>query len=70
MRKIIAPTFARMSPIYRYAYFILTSLSLRSYSAWKQGDEPNPFAPICYEVARTTRSELVCLFPSRLTSNF
>lgn len=68
MRKIVAPSFARMSPVIRYAYFILSSLTLRSYSAWKQEGEPNPFVRPCYEMLRTTRSELVSLFPSHLTS--
>jgi hypothetical protein len=69
MCKIFAPSFARMPPIYRYFYFIFSSLTLRSYSAWKQKGEPNPFTRPCYEVLSTTRSEIVSLFPSRLTSN-
>ena len=69
MRKIIAPSFSRKASVYRYVYFLLSSLRLHSYSAWKQAGEPNPFVRSCYELRRTSRSELVCLFPSRLTSH-
>ena len=51
------------------SYFILSSLRLQSYSTWKQSGEPNPFVRTCYELRRTTRSELVSLFPSRLSSH-
>ena len=68
MSKPIAPSFARLSPAIRYFYFIMSSLRPMSYSTWKQRGEPNPFAKQQHKAFRTTRSELVSLFPTRLTS--
>jgi len=69
MSKRVAPYFARKSPLYRYLYFILSSLKLRSYSAWKSEGEPNPFASLCHGMSRTTRPEVLSLFVSRLNSS-
>ena len=61
--------FAQKPSFYRYLYFLVSGVRLRTYAAWKRDGESNPFVRPCYEPRRTTQAELVSLFRSRLTSH-
>lgn len=69
MSKYVQRKFAQKSSFYRYLYFLVSGLRFRSFAAWKQEGEPNPFVRPCYDARITSRSELVSLFRSRLTSH-
>ncbi len=52
--------------LYRYARFLITTLTFKTYQAWKKAGEPNPFARREYRLKTTTRHEMEEAFSGNL----
>ena len=55
-------TLAKRSPIFRYVHFLISSFSIKSYSAWKAEGEPNPFVSPTYRQNGTRQVEFLDIF--------
>lgn len=62
MLKLPASKLARRSAAFRYAYFVVTSFKLKSFRAWKDAGEPNPFVGKTYRHNVTERVEFTDIF--------
>ena len=62
MLKMSASELAKKSAVFRYAYFLVTSLKPLGFRAWKDRGEPNPFVGKCYRRVVTERVEFVDIF--------
>ena len=69
MSKCTVRRFAQKPSFYRYLYFLVSGIRFRTYADWKRNGESNPFARPCHDARVTSRSELLSLFRSRLTSH-
>lgn len=52
--------------IYRYARFLITTLTFKTYSGWKKAGKPNPLGRRQYRVKTTTRHEIEGVFSGNL----
>ncbi|MEM9426555.1 MAG: hypothetical protein AAGA06_07615 [Pseudomonadota bacterium] len=62
MFKIPAAKLAKKSDRFRYLYFVITSCKLKSFKAWRQAGEPNPFVQKTYRHNVTARVEFTDIF--------
>ena len=55
-------TLAKRSRLFRYLHFLISSVSLKSFSAWKAEGEPNPFVSPTYRHKGTRQVEFLDIF--------
>ncbi len=66
MFEISATDLAVKPAAFRYVYYILTSVNLKSYRTWRKEGEPNPFVGKTYRQKVTERVEFVDIFADDL----
>lgn len=52
--------------VYRYLYYVLSGLKLKSYQSWKQEGEPNPFVQVDHRPRMTHQQEIIDIFEDSL----
>jgi hypothetical protein len=62
MFKMSEPDLAKKPAVYRYVYFLVSSLKPMGFRAWKARGEPNPFVGKSYRRVVTERVEFVDIF--------
>lgn len=55
-------TLAKRSRLFRYLHFLISSVSIKSYAAWKAEGEPNPFVSPTYRHKGTRQVEFLDIF--------
>ncbi len=53
---------ARKSKLFRYAFFIISSVQLKSFRSWTKEGEPNPFVAKTYRHKQSRRVEFDDIF--------
>ena len=62
MVKMTEPGLKKRSLIFRYFFYLVSGRRLRSFKAWKEEGEPNPFVAKSYRPIVTERVEFDDLF--------
>ena len=52
----------KRSATFRYVYFLITSVKFKSFRAWKEDGEPDPFVEKTYRTVVTERVEFTDIF--------
>lgn len=62
MFKLSGPALAGKSCYLRYVYFLVSGFRFKSYRAWREAGEPNPFVKKSYRHQATHRVEYIDIF--------
>ena len=54
------------SRVFRYIFFLISSVRFKSFQSWSQEGEPNPFMSKTYRTVRTERVEFIDIFDDML----
>jgi hypothetical protein len=66
MIKYTQPALAQKSTAFRYLYYTISGVRLKSFRSWKDAGEPNPFVGKSYRNRQTHREEFLDIFDDLL----
>ncbi len=69
MFNLSANDLAAKPTIFRYVYYVLTAFNPKTYKAWQEAGEPNPFVAKTYRKQVTDRVEFVDIFGDDLNAH-
>lgn len=62
MIRYTQPTLSQKSAAFRYLYYTITGVRLKSFRSWRDAGEPNPFVGKSYRSRQTHREEFLDIF--------